>query len=137
MSRIVGLNGLRSRLDCRDGALSPEVSWEETDGNQHQLGTDEAGEGAESAVHESVRVEPHSEHVHAEPRQAGDDVSEDRHRHDALFTNVASPAGVEDHGIPEDDEKRAVLLRVPAPKPPPRLIRPDAAQDGSDEAEEQ
>jgi hypothetical protein len=43
---------------------------------------------------------------------------------------------VEDDGVPDDDEQRAVLLRVPAPEAAPRLVGPDAAEDGADEAEQ-
>ena len=47
-----------------------------------------------------------------------------------------APAGVQDDGIPEHDEERAVFLGVPAPESPPGLVGPDAAQNGAHETEE-
>ena len=44
---------------------------------------------------------------------------------------------MEDDRVPEDDQQCAVLLGVPAPEAAPGLVRPDAAQHGPDEAEEQ
>ena len=44
---------------------------------------------------------------------------------------------MQDERVPQHDQKRAVLLRVPTPESPPRLVGPDAAQDGPDEAEKQ
>src|SRR5262249_13536186 len=48
----------------------------------------------------------------------------------------SAPAGVQDQRVPDDDQDRPVLLRVPAPEPAPRLVRPDAAQHRADKAQE-
>ena len=82
-------------------------------------------------------MEPHAQHVHAEPGEARDDVAEDGHGHDAALPGEAAPARVQDDGVPEHDEQRPVLLGVPAPEAAPGLVGPDAAQDRADEAEEE
>src|SRR5581483_6153703 len=91
---------------------------------------------AKAGIHETVGVEADAEHVDAEPGEAGDDIAEDGHIHDAAFADHAAPARVQDHGIPDHDEQRAVFLGIPAPETPPRLVSPDAAQHGADKAEE-
>src|SRR5258708_29217417 len=53
-----------------------------------------------------------------------------------LPANQASPAGVKNDGVPQYDKKRSILLRVPSPEPPPGLICPNPAEDGSNEAEQ-
>ena len=77
-----------------------------------------------------------AEHVHAEPREAGHDVAEDRQVHDAAVAQQVAPANVQDDRVPDHDEQGAVLLRVPAPEPAPGLVGPDAAQNGAHEAEQ-
>src|SRR4051794_29331235 len=77
-----------------------------------------------------------SQHVHAEPGKARDDIAKYRQVHDAALAHNAAPAGVEDEGVPDDDEQRAVLFGIPTPKSAPGLIGPDAAQDGASEAEQ-
>src|SRR5205814_1326170 len=115
----------------------PELRGQEAERDEGELRGDEARERPDRAVHETVGVQPDAEHVHAEPGEAGDDVATDGHRHDPLLADVAAKARVEDEGVPQYDEERAVLLRVPAPESSPRLVGPDSAQDGADEAEEQ
>ena len=43
---------------------------------------------------------------------------------------------MQDHRVPQDDDERAIFLRVPAPEASPRLVRPDAAEHRADKAEE-
>ena len=50
--------------------------------------------------------------------------------------NESAPARVQDDRVPEDDEKRAVFLRIPSPETAPRLIGPDAAENRPDKTEE-
>ena len=52
------------------------------------------------------------------------------------WLNEAAPARVQNDRAPKDDQDRAVFFRVPAPETAPRLIGPDAAEHGADEAEE-
>ena len=59
-----------------------------------------------------------------------------QHGHAALLDHAA-PAGVQDQGVPDDDEQGAVFLGVPAPEAAPGLVGPDAAQHRADEAEQQ
>ena len=43
---------------------------------------------------------------------------------------------MQDERVPKHDDECAVFLRVPAPEPAPRLIRPDATQHRADKAEQ-
>jgi hypothetical protein len=81
-------------------------------------------------------VQADAEHVGAKPAPARDDVAEDCEAHQPALTDEAAPARVEDEGVPQDDDQRAIFLGVPAPEPAPGLVGPDAAEDGADEAEE-
>ena len=99
-----------------------------TDGKEH--------EPEERRLREAVAVEADAEHVHAEPRPARDDVAEDSAVHEAAFADESAPAQVQDEGVPQNDDERAVFLRVPTPEAAPRLICPDAAEHGADEAEQ-
>src|SRR3954469_3724304 len=81
-------------------------------------------------------MEADAEHVGAEPGPAGDDVAADGEGGEASFADQAGPAGVEDQGVPEDDQDRAVFFWIPAPESAPGLVGPDAAENGADEGEE-
>src|SRR3989338_6730923 len=39
--------------------------------------------------------------------------------------------------VPKNDEKRPILLRVPSPKPSPRLVRPNSPQNRPDKTEQE
>ena len=73
---------------------------QQAEGDQHDLGSDEGGKRAEGAVHEPVRVQADAQHVRSEPGQARDDVAKNRHERDSAFSDVTTPAGVEDDGVP-------------------------------------
>ena len=115
---------------------APQAEREQANGDDDELAGDEDHEPLEGGIHEAVGVQANPKHVHAEPREAGDNVAEDRQVHDAAIAHQVAPAGMEDDRVPEHDEQGTVLLRVPAPEPAPGLIRPDAPQDGADKAEQ-
>src|SRR5438552_12131422 len=77
-----------------------------------------------------------AEHVHAEPRETGNDVAEERHDHQAALPDESAPARVQNDCAPKDDQHRAIFLWVPAPETAPRLIGPDAAENCADETEQ-
>src|SRR5438094_4901690 len=77
-----------------------------------------------------------AKHINSEPGETEHDVAKNTHHSKSTFANEATPAGVKNDGVPHDDKKRSVLLWVPSPESPPRLIGPDSAQDGSNEAEQ-
>src|SRR4051812_41692305 len=81
-------------------------------------------------------MKAHAEHVDAEPRKARDNVAEDSHGHQSSFTNHPAPSCVQDERVPQNDDERAVFFWIPSPESPPRLVSPDAAQDGAEEAKE-
>src|SRR5436190_18676216 len=54
-------------LAGRRGPGLPELPRQQAKGDEDQLRGDEAGQRAERAVHEPVRVQPDAEHVDAEP----------------------------------------------------------------------
>ena len=76
-----------------------------------------------------------AKHINPEPGQTEHDVAKNTHHGKSTFANQATPAGVKNDGVPHYDKKRAVLLRIPSPESAPRLIGPDSAETGSDEAE--
>src|SRR6267142_1543797 len=65
------------------------------------------------------------EHVHAEPREAGDDIAEDSHDHQPTLPDESAPARMQNDRAPKHDQHCAIFLRVPAPESSPRLIGPD------------
>lgn len=114
---------------------SPETGGESAEGHEDKLGGAESDQPGEGFVHKPVGVEADAEHVDAEPGEGGDDVAEDGHDHEPAAGYHFSPPDVKDQGIPENDHQGAVFLRVPAPKAAPALVRPDAAQHGSQKTE--
>src|SRR5678816_4736133 len=70
-----------------------------------------------------------AEHVHAEPGECRDDISEDRQVHQSPFPNHSAPTRMEDECVPDDDNEGAIFFRVPTPKTAPGLIGPDATKD--------
>src|SRR6266700_3408367 len=81
-------------------------------------------------------MQPDTEHVHAEPRETRDDIAENSHGHESLFSNHTTPARVQHGRIPQDNQQSSIFLRVPSPESPPGLVRPGSSQDGSDETEQ-
>ena len=81
-------------------------------------------------------MKPHAQQVGAEPRPTGDDVPEDGEVHDAALPDHATPTGVQDERIPQHDDEGPVLLGIPTPESPPRLVGPNTAQHGAHEAEQ-
>src|ERR1700731_804950 len=77
-----------------------------------------------------------TEHVNAEPGQAGNYVAEDSQQRQTAVFRESTPPRVQDNGVPQDNEKRSVFFRIPAPEPAPRLVRPNPTEDGGDEAEQ-
>ena len=114
---------------------SPKMEWQKTHGHERKLTGAKDDQPRESAFHETVGMQADAEHVDPEPGPARDDVAEDCQHHKTALPDQAAPACVEDDGVPEDDQERAVFLRVPTPEATPRLIGPDTAEDGADEAE--
>ena len=77
-----------------------------------------------------------AEHVHAEPREAGDDVAENRHDHEPALTNEPAPARVQNDRAPQHDQHGAVFFRIPTPETSPGLVGPDAAEHRADKAKQ-
>src|SRR2546430_12918352 len=75
------------------------------------------------------------EHVHAEPREAGDDIAEDSHDHQPALPDESAPARMQSDRAPKHDQHCAIFLWVPAPESSPRLIGPDTTEDCSDKTE--
>src|SRR5438309_443830 len=123
----------RARADLK---TAPAVERHRRHHDKCELAGDESAEPWKSFLHESIGMESNAEHVYAEPRKAGNDIAEDGHDHEAALPDEPTPARVEDYGAPENDQDRAVLLRIPAPETAPRLIGPDTAENRADEAEE-
>ena len=115
---------------------APQLERQKAESDDEDLAADEDHQPLERGVHEAVGVEANAEHVHAEPREAGHNVAEDRQVHNAAVAQQVAPSNVEDNRIPDHDEEGAVLLGVPAPEPAPGLVGPDAPQNGANEAEQ-
>src|SRR5436190_21908206 len=81
-------------------------------------------------------MQTNAEHVHAEPRETGDNVAEQRHDHQTALPDEPTPASVQSDCAPKDDQHRAVFFGIPAPKTSPGLIGPDAAEDCAHETEQ-
>src|SRR5450432_1240954 len=77
-----------------------------------------------------------AEHVHAEPRPARDDIAADGATDQAALANHPAPAQMQNQRIPQNDDERAIFLRVPTPETSPRLVRPDAAEHRADKTEQ-
>src|SRR5206468_3879052 len=111
--------GREAGLD--DAVADPDGFGQEPEADDDQLREDEEAERLGFAAGEAVRMQADAEHVDAEPGPRGHDVPEDDHVHEAALAHEAAPASVEHDRIPEDDDERAVFLRVPAPEAAPRL----------------
>ena len=55
------------------------------DGHQSELAEHESDQPRKRFLHEAVGMQADAEHVDAEPGEAGDDVAEDRHDHEAAL----------------------------------------------------
>ena len=55
--------------------------WQQSQSDDYHLANYESDQGAESFIHEPVRMEANAEHVNAEPGKTGDYVPE--HRQDS------------------------------------------------------
>ena len=106
-------------------------------GHSHQceLADDESAKPRKCFLHEPVGMQADAEHVDAEPGEARDDVSEDRHDHQSALANESAPARVQNDRAPKDSTG-AFSFRVPTPETSPRLIGPNAAEHGADKTEE-
>ena len=87
-------------------------------------------------LHEPVGMQADAEHVHAEPREARDDVAKDRHDHETALPNEPAPARVQNNRAPKNNQHGAVFLRVPTPETSPGLVGPNSAKHRADKAEE-
>jgi len=123
----------RGLLFERVEMASPEVEWQKTHGHERKLTGAKDNQPRESAFHETVGMQANAQHVDPKPGPARDYVPEDCHDHETSLPNKASPACMEDDGVPQDNEERPVFLRVPTPEATPRLISPDTAEDSSNE----
>src|SRR6185503_849744 len=106
----------------------PQLRREEAASRQEHLADGEDPERERHAVREAVGMEPDAELIDAEPRPADHDVPDDRQDGDAPLADHAAPPGVEQERVPQHDQQRAVLLRVPAPEAAPRIVRPEPAE---------
>ena len=112
------------------------MEWQQADGDDYNLTGNECHEPFEGGVHEAIGVQADTQHVDAKPGETGDDIAKYREIDEAAVADETAPAGVQDQGVPQDDQQRAVFFRVPAPESAPGLVGPDAAQDGADEAKQ-
>src|SRR6059058_94754 len=112
------------------------MSRQKSEGDDEELAYDKPNEPFERSLRETVGMQADFEHVHTEPRPARDDVANDGAVDQATLADHPAPAQVQDERVPKHDDERAVFLRVPAPEPAPRLIRPDATQHRADKAEQ-
>ena len=103
---------------------------------QQELPNGKPHEHVKRAFHKSVAVEADAQHICAKPRPRRDHIAEDGQRHEAAVTHQAAQLGVQQEDVPDHDQQRAVFLGVPAPKPPPRLVRPNAAEHRAHKTEE-
>src|SRR6202048_417994 len=101
-----------------------------------QLAGDERHQSTERPIHKTIGMQTDAKHINSEPGQTEHDVAKDTHHRKATFANEATPAGVKNDGVPHYDKKRSILLWVPSPESSPRLIGPDSAEDGPNEAEQ-
>ena len=125
-----------TRRHLRGRKATPFFQWHGGDGHQGELADHESDQPWKCLLHEAVGMQADAEHVHAEPRETGDDVAEDRHDHQTALPDEPAPARVQSDCAPKDDQHRAVFLGIPAPETAPRLIGPDAAEDCADETEQ-
>src|SRR5207302_638845 len=73
-----------------------------------------------------VRVQPNAQLIGPEERPLRDDDPHHCEDREATIAHQPSPARVQQNRVREHDEKRAILLGIPSPESPPRLIRPNA-----------
>src|SRR6266481_7790404 len=105
-------------------------------GHNDHLAGDESHQRTERPIHKTIGMQADAKHINSEPGQTEYDVAKNTHHRKSTFANQAAPAGVKNNRVPHYDKKRAVLLWVPSPESPPRLIGPDSAEDGSNKAEQ-
>jgi hypothetical protein len=122
------LGGRRRRPLSRSDA-SPILRRHRSDSDDGQLAGNECDEKAEGFVHKSVGMQANSEHVHTEPRKTRHHIAKHGQQGDSTLSSISAPASVKNDRVRKDNRKRAVLLRIPAPKAPPRLIGPDSAKN--------
>ena len=103
----------------RGTEASPSLQRHCSDGHQSELADHESDQPWKRFLHETVGMQADAEHVHAEPRETGDDVAEERHDHQAALPDESAPARVQSDCAPKDDQHRAVFFRVPAPETAP------------------
>jgi len=114
---------------------SPSLQRHCRNAHQRQLADHKSNQPWKCLLHKAVGMQADSKHVHAEPREAGDDVTEQRHDRQAALPDESTPARVQNDCAPKDDQHRAIFFRVPSPEPTPRLIGPDTAEHCTDETE--
>src|SRR5437762_826052 len=131
----LGCIGARRRGDTT-AKTGPKMQRQQAQPDDQKLAPDKRHQPFEGRIHKAVGVQADAEHVHAEPREARDDIAEYRHGHQAAVPDQSAPARVQNDRVPQHDNERAVLLRVPAPEPAPGLIGPNAAEHGAREAEQ-
>src|SRR6266513_1875740 len=121
--------------DCLVAEAHPQMSRQQSEGDDEELAHDEPNEPFERSLRETVGVQADFEHVHAKPRPARDNVANDGAVDQATLADHPAPAQVQDKRVPKHDDEGAVLLRVPTPEAAPRLVCPDATQHRTDKAE--
>src|SRR5688572_11307174 len=123
----------RRPADTRTAPFRYGQAGDQDDG---ELTGDESHQPPECRIHESVAVQADAEHVYPEPAPGRDHVAEDGQTREPASLDQARPPDMQQHGVPNHNQQRAVFLRIPAPEPAPGLIRPDSAQDCSNETEQ-
>ena len=105
------------------------------DGHQSELADHVSDQPWKCFLHEAVGMETDAEHVNAEPREAGNDIAEDRHERQTAFPNEPTPARVQNDRIPQNNQERSVFFRIPAPEAAPGLICPYPPENCRNQAE--
>src|SRR5207302_6039138 len=106
--------GAQSRgSDRRVAEAHPQMSRQQSEGDDKELAHDEPNEPFERSLRETVGMQPDFEHVHTKPGPARDDVANDSAVDQATFADHPAPAQMQDERVPKHDDERAILLRVP------------------------
>src|SRR5262249_21268702 len=97
----------------------PFVEWHCSDGHQGKLADHKADQPWEGFLHETIGMQTHAEHVHAEPRETSHDIAEERHDHQAALPDESAPARAQNDCAPKDDQHRTIFFRIPTPETAP------------------
>ena len=72
---------LRTSRDSISAKTPPAAIWQQRQNDQANLTGGQSEEPPESAIHESIGMQPDAKHVYAEPGETRDNIAENRQRH--------------------------------------------------------